>query len=186
MKKNILILLTFSIFLSSCSRESKELNFQARCENVQNIIKKDLENYTKEKVIRKRMINRGKELNKLGKSWRNDNTYLSMADISSQIEKKKKEIDIEKNELYSALFLMMGLDKNSVSTNMEHLYGGDIKEKTYKKAFDKRNPDIWIAYTRSEKYEAAQNWYSKNNEEAQIFCKEFGINLLEPYKNFQL
>ena len=76
------------------------------------------------------MINRAKELNKLGK-LENDNTYLSIY-ISSQIEKKGKEIDIERNELYSALFLMMGLDKNSVSTNMEHLYGGDVKEKLIK------------------------------------------------------
>ena len=116
-------------------------------------------------------------------------SYVSCLILSNVFKHNKQhvsEIDIKRNELYSALFLMMGLDKNLVSTNMEHLYGGDIKEKTYKKALEKRNPDIWFAYTRSEKYEASQNWYSKNNEEAQIFCKEFGINLLEPYKNFEL
>ena len=182
--KKLFILLSFSILLSSCSRESKELNFKERCKNVQNIIKKDLENYTQQKSIKNRKQNRFTELRKLGLNWTKDPTYNSINAIHTQLKNKQKEIKKERNNFYKELFLIMGLDKKSVLENMKHIYGGVIRETTYKNAFG--NYESWITYTKSEQYEIAQDWYYKNDQEAKSFCNEFGIDLLEPYENFEL
>ena len=53
-------------------------------------------------------------------------------------------------------------------------------------AIDGIRPDINRIKQPLEQYEIAQDWYYKNDQEAKSFCNEFGIDLLEPYENFEL
>ena len=173
-------ILPFLFLLVSCSNKINNFAFEEKCLNLQRTYKKVAANKDKRKIFYKRGIERIRKLQKQGLDYKTDDLYRANNKKLYEIRMEEKKLDKEENKSYKELFLTIGLPKKIVLRNMSLLSGGKIREKIIKKDLKTEGQQILYDFFDSAEVKNARKWYIDNSFEARDYCKEFGIDVLEP------